>query len=214
MFDMIDDLIDGAIGRVRNPEKRLIKACEQFEEDPKKNGKLLARLGKQEGFEFIEPYVDGLRVISKSEEAKRVADLLTQPKWTFHKTSNRNVMVFGVGKEEFEVLGTYCCAPGPHMGDVKLTSSVKGLTILEAVATPLKGTKVCTVKQKVWRDGRKYFIINGSKSREELLEYYDEDRIEESPRKGFMRQFNYFVREAGPFNNSRQARRARLKIIP
>lgn len=212
---MFDTLIEGVTGRVRNPDQKLVRACERFEKFPREAGKTLARLGRQEGYDFIQAQVHGLIAISKSPEARKVARCLAEPEWEFRKTDNKYMLVFGLGGETFETLGTYCCAPDKEDMSVTLFADTSHLTILdEVVVEPHKHYVPCNIKQKVWkRFPGKFYVVNVSKDIEALLCYYAKEKIKKCPNYSLMRHYSHYVVESGPFKTAGEAKTARLTVI-
>lgn len=198
-----------------NPTMDLLAACRTFADDAKKNAKVIAEIGKQEGYDFIQGYAQGLLFITEGE-ARAMAAMLTQPEWIWRDTSDPKTKVFGINYSNgFMALGTYNADPHTTDKSVRVCDiDDSDLEVFDFDVDDPRTTYTSTrIKQKVWRKRfKEYYLIDACKDRKALEEYYTEDKILESPRRLFMRDYEAYVILAGPFKKASQARAAKRDI--
>lgn len=200
--------------KVRNPQDKLMKDVQNFASGPKARAERIVRIGKQEGYSFIQAAAQGLLLMSLEAddiESFRYAAMLTQPEWKFHKTSDPKAVAIAVDCEgDSTVLGFYTTGEA-ETGAVSLSTDLTGIRLLDEVKDPRMAFTSTRIKQKIWRKGRKYFVIECAKSRADLETFYSEDRILETRKPGYLWKFDAFVITDGPFKTREEASEARIK---
>jgi len=202
--------------RVRNPEKKLINSVKQFAQAPKESAERMFRIGKQEGYDFIQAAAQGLLEMSKDADDARAfkyAAMLTQPEWKFYTIADPNALAVVIECEgEFKVVGFYGTG-GSENGSVTLSMDYTGVNLLEPSTDPRDAFVSTRIKQKVFRQSRKYYVVECAKKREDLEYFYPEDRIQATRRPGYLWRYEAYVVTAGPFKTAAEAKDNRVQIL-
>jgi hypothetical protein len=201
--------------KVRNPQDKLLKDVQHFFEAPKERAKRIVRIGRQEGYDFVKAAALGLLEMSKEAddmEAYHYAALLTQPQWTFHKTEDPNVVAVVVDDGEEELVIAKHTTQGEDSGDIELVLDPEGIRILEPVSDPRDAYASSHIKQKVYRMGKKYYLVDCAKDILYLQHFYSDDRIQPTRKPGYLWRFAAFVVTDGPFKTKQEAKEAQVKL--
>ena len=202
--------------RVRNPKAKLMKDVQGFTKDPKARAEHLFRLSQQEGYVFIQAAVLGLMGQARDDrdiQAFKYAAMLAQPEWTFYSTDKPDTLAVGVEEEgEFMPIGRYT-AGDTETGAVALSPYDADIVVLDPVKDPRDKFVSSRIKQKVYRKGRKYFVVECAKDKADLEYFYAADRIHATRRPGYLWRYEAFVFTAGPFKTSAEAHENRIQIL-
>jgi len=139
--------------------------------------------------------------------------MLTQPEWKFYTTDKADTLAVGIEEGgEFSPVGRYT-AGASETGAVSISMNLTGINLLEPSTDPRDAFVSTRIKQKVFRQSRKYYVVECAKNREDLEYFYSADRIQATRRPGYLWRYEAFVVTAGPFNTAAEAKENKIQII-
>ena len=201
--------------KLRNPQDKLLKDVMNFKEDPKARAERIVKIGRQEGYAFIQTAALGLLEISKEDQdwaAYHYAALLTQPQWKFHKTDDPTVTAVVVDDGDEEMVVGKCVSEDSEEGSVELLMDSTGITVLEETEDPRNAYVSTFLKQKVYRLGKKYYLVDCAKDVIHLQHFYSDDQIKPTRKPGYLWKFAAYVITDGPFTTKTEAQEAKIKF--
>ena len=150
--------------RVRNPEAALIKTLEQFFENPVEHGAKLARLGKQEGYELLSPYLPVMHErAADNQEAQAILVMLRQPEWVWRSCENDyNLRFFGFEDEGTFVPAGYYIVGRGETGEhrvLDVSGDIADNVVGASCKDPREEYEPRSVRYKIWRRGGAYWVV-------------------------------------------------------
>jgi hypothetical protein len=200
--------------KIRNPQAKLLKDVQHFSEDPKTRAARIVNIGRQEGYDFVKSAALGLLDISRDDQdwaAFHYAALLTQPQWKFHKTDSPSTTAVVVEDEGEVVVIGKCTTEGSETASVDLLMDSTGITVLESTDDPRNAYVSTFIKQKVYRMGKRYYLVDCAKDVLHLQHFYSDDQIKPTRKPGYLWKFAAYVVTDGPFHTKADAQEAKVK---
>ena len=200
--------------KIRNPQAKLLKDVAIFSENPKDRASRIVKLGRQEGYEFVKAAALGLLDISKESgnwEAFHYAALLTQPQWKFHKTDAPDTVAVVVDDDGEDIIIGKCNTEDPETASVELLMDSTGITVFDTTEDPRNAYVSTFIKQKVYRMGKRYYLVDCAKDVLHLQHFYSDDQIKPTRKPGYLWKFAAYVVTDGPFHTKADAQEAKVK---
>lgn len=182
----------------------LVYASCYFQDDPQKWAAELARVGKEEGYAYIEPTVVMLEDCHPgNKEVMQRLTLLRQPEWEWRSCENDDrIRFFGIPEDgKFVARGWYVTGRY-ETGDVKILrdfDDTANYTVgPDILKDPRDAYEVRKLKAKVWKKNKNYFLVLAGRVIDLAKEGFRRTEIKETQGRGYFGKFPAFAVLYGP----------------